>query len=36
VAKNEIKLPKYASWTNYDRYLPGNIERYCTYWTTGK
>ena len=35
-AKNEIKLPKYASWTNYDRYLPGNIERYCTYWTTGK
>jgi len=35
-AKNEIKLPKYASWTNYDRYLPGNIERYCTYWTSGK
>jgi len=35
-AKNEIKLPKYASWTNYNNYLPGNIERYCTYWTTGK
>jgi len=34
--QKEIKLPKYASWTNYDRYLPGNIERYCTYWTTGK
>jgi glyoxylase-like metal-dependent hydrolase (beta-lactamase superfamily II) len=35
-AKAEIKLPKYASWTNYNNYLPGNIERYCTYWTTGK
>jgi hypothetical protein len=35
-AKKEIKLPKYASWTNYDSYLPGNIERYCTYSTTGK
>ena len=35
-AKSEIKLPKYASWGNYDRYLAGNIERYCTYWTTGK
>jgi len=35
-AKAEIKLPKYASWTNYDRYLAGNIERYCAYWTTGK
>jgi hypothetical protein len=20
-------------WTNYDRYLLGNIERYSTYWT---
>jgi glyoxylase-like metal-dependent hydrolase (beta-lactamase superfamily II) len=35
-AKNEIKLPKYASWTNYERYLPGNIERYCTFWTKGQ
>jgi glyoxylase-like metal-dependent hydrolase (beta-lactamase superfamily II) len=35
-AKNEIKLPKYASWGNYERYLPGNIERYCTYWTKGQ
>jgi glyoxylase-like metal-dependent hydrolase (beta-lactamase superfamily II) len=32
-AKNEIKLPKYASWGDYERYLPGNIERYCTFWT---
>jgi glyoxylase-like metal-dependent hydrolase (beta-lactamase superfamily II) len=32
-AKAEVKLPKYASWANYDRYLPGNIERYCAYWT---
>jgi len=35
-AKNEIKLPKYASWANYDRYLPGNIERYCTFHTKGQ
>ena len=35
-AKAEIKLPKYASWTNYERYLPGNIERYCAYWTKGQ
>ncbi len=35
-AKSEIKMPKYASWTNYDRYLPGNIERYCTYWMKGQ
>jgi hypothetical protein len=35
-AKAEIKLPKYASWANYERYLPGNIERYCTFWTKGQ
>src|ERR1700704_3427219 len=35
-AKNEVKLPKYASWANYDRYLPGNIERYCTFHTKGQ
>jgi glyoxylase-like metal-dependent hydrolase (beta-lactamase superfamily II) len=35
-AKAEVKLPKYASWANYERYLPGNIERYCTYWTKGQ
>jgi hypothetical protein len=27
VAKNEIKLSKYAPWANYDLYLAGNIER---------
>lgn len=32
-AKAEVALPKYASWVDYERYLAGNIERYCTYWT---
>jgi glyoxylase-like metal-dependent hydrolase (beta-lactamase superfamily II) len=35
-AKAEVKLPKYAAWTNYERYLPGNIERYCTFHTKGQ
>jgi glyoxylase-like metal-dependent hydrolase (beta-lactamase superfamily II) len=35
-AKSEIKLPKYAAWANYDRYLAGNIERYCTFHTKGQ
>ena len=29
----EIKLPKYEKWTNYEEWLPGNIERYCYWWT---
>jgi glyoxylase-like metal-dependent hydrolase (beta-lactamase superfamily II) len=34
-AIKEIKLPKYEKWANYDRYLPGNIERFCEYWGRG-
>ncbi|MGZ5828288.1 MAG: MBL fold metallo-hydrolase [Xanthobacteraceae bacterium] len=32
-AMKEIKLPKYEKWTNYEQWLPGNIERYCYWWT---
>jgi len=36
-AKAESSCPKYASWANYDLlYLPGNIERYCTFHTKGQ
>jgi glyoxylase-like metal-dependent hydrolase (beta-lactamase superfamily II) len=35
-AKTEVKMPKYASWLNYEAFLAGNIERYCTFHTTGK
>jgi glyoxylase-like metal-dependent hydrolase (beta-lactamase superfamily II) len=34
-AMKEIKLPKYEKWANYDRYLPGNIERFCMFWGRG-
>jgi glyoxylase-like metal-dependent hydrolase (beta-lactamase superfamily II) len=34
-AMKEIKLPKYEKWANYERYLPGNIERFCEYWGRG-
>jgi glyoxylase-like metal-dependent hydrolase (beta-lactamase superfamily II) len=34
-AMQEIKLPKYEKWADYDRYLPGNIERFCSYWARG-
>lgn len=34
-AMKEIKLPKYATWANYEQYLAGNIERYCYYWGRG-
>jgi glyoxylase-like metal-dependent hydrolase (beta-lactamase superfamily II) len=32
-AMKEIKLPKYEKWFQYEQWLPGNIERYC-YWYT--
>ncbi len=32
-AMKEIKLPKYEKWANYEQFLPGNIERYCYWWT---
>jgi len=34
-AMQEIRLPKYEKWGNYDRFLPGNIERFCEYWGRG-
>jgi len=34
-AQKEIKLPKYEKWGNYEQYLPGNIERYCYWWSQG-
>ena len=34
-AMKEIKLPKYEALANYATYLPGNIERYCSYWARG-
>jgi glyoxylase-like metal-dependent hydrolase (beta-lactamase superfamily II) len=34
-AMKEIKLPKYEKWGNYDQFLPGNIERFCSYWGRG-
>jgi glyoxylase-like metal-dependent hydrolase (beta-lactamase superfamily II) len=34
-AMKEIKLPKYEGWANYATFLPGNIERYCSYWARG-
>jgi glyoxylase-like metal-dependent hydrolase (beta-lactamase superfamily II) len=35
-AKAEVKLAKYATWGDYERFLSGNVERYCTFHTTGK
>ncbi|MER8401208.1 MBL fold metallo-hydrolase [Mesorhizobium sp. M1348] len=32
VAMHEITLPAFANWGNY-KDLPGNVERYCYYWT---
>jgi hypothetical protein len=29
-------MPKYASWGDYERYLAGNVVRYCTYHATEK
>jgi glyoxylase-like metal-dependent hydrolase (beta-lactamase superfamily II) len=34
-AMKEIKMPKYATWTNYEQWLAGNIERYCHHWRVG-
>ena len=30
-AMREVKLPKYATLTNYENWLPLNVERYCLY-----
>lgn len=34
-AMQEIKLPKYENWGGYEQFLPGNIERFCSYWGRG-
>jgi hypothetical protein len=31
----EVKLPKYSTWANYERWLGMNVERYCHYWRVG-
>jgi hypothetical protein len=35
-AMRDVKMEKYATWGDYQNYLAGNIERYCTYWTKGQ
>jgi glyoxylase-like metal-dependent hydrolase (beta-lactamase superfamily II) len=34
-AMKEIKLPKYEKWGDYERYLPGNVERFCEHLGRG-
>ena len=34
-APTEVKLPKYASWFQYEAYLPLNVDRMCLYWRNG-
>ena len=34
-AMREVKLPKYATLTNYENWLPLNVERYCLYYSGG-
>jgi glyoxylase-like metal-dependent hydrolase (beta-lactamase superfamily II) len=34
-AMREVKLPKYAALTNYENWLPMNVERYCLYYSGG-
>ena len=34
-AMAEVKLPKYEKWSNYERSLPMNIEKFCNYWGRG-
>jgi len=34
-AMQEVKLPQYEKWSDYARYLPGNIQRFCEYWARG-
>jgi glyoxylase-like metal-dependent hydrolase (beta-lactamase superfamily II) len=34
-AMKEVKLPKYEKWGNYEQHLPGNIERFCSFWARG-
>ncbi|HSD52345.1 MAG TPA: hypothetical protein VLG48_13155 [Candidatus Methylomirabilis sp.] len=34
-AMQENKLPKYEQWAGYAQFLPGNVERFCSYWGRG-
>ena len=34
-AIREVKLPKYATLSNYENWLPMNVERYCLYYSGG-
>jgi glyoxylase-like metal-dependent hydrolase (beta-lactamase superfamily II) len=34
-AMKEVKLPKYEKWGSYEQFLPGNVERFCSYWGRG-
>ncbi len=34
-AMKEIKLPEYEKWGSYEPFLPGNIERFCSYRSRG-
>jgi hypothetical protein len=33
--EKEMKLPKYASWPNYENGLPFVLRRYCSLWGRG-
>jgi glyoxylase-like metal-dependent hydrolase (beta-lactamase superfamily II) len=34
-APQEVKLPKYADWFQYQAFLPMNVDRMCLYWRNG-
>jgi glyoxylase-like metal-dependent hydrolase (beta-lactamase superfamily II) len=34
-AIRDVKLPKYATLSNYENWLPMNVERYCLYYSGG-
>lgn len=34
-AMRAVKLPKYESWSGYNAFLFGNLERFCEYWARG-
>ncbi len=35
-AMREVRLPRYERWGGYEQYLPGNVERFCGYWSVGE
>jgi glyoxylase-like metal-dependent hydrolase (beta-lactamase superfamily II) len=34
-AMRDVRLPQYASLADYERYIAGNVERYCSLWGRG-